>query len=222
MAERTPPRAVLLVAPGCPHCAAVLDGLAQLVKEALVARLEVVNIAADPAEARRLGVRSVPWARIGEFALAGLHTPAELRRWAEQSGTEAGMAHYFDERLREGRRDTVRAMVQDEPARAAALVALLLDPRTGIHARLGVVATLEEMAGSPALAGLVDRLGEAACTGEARIRVDALHVLTLTRSRAALAYVRRCLADADAGVREAAQEAVEVLGPMEEAAGEVR
>jgi hypothetical protein len=198
----------------------VLDALAQLVKQALVARLEVVNIAADPAEARRLGVRSVPWTRIGEFDLPGAHTPTELRRWAEQSGTEAGMARYFDERLREGRRDTVQAMVREEPPRAAALVALLLDPRTGIHTRLGVMATLEELTGSPVLAGLVDRLGEGACAGEPRIRVDALHALTLTRGRAALAYARQCLADADPGVREAAREAVEVLQPMFEAVGE--
>lgn len=211
MADATPPRALVLVAPGCPHCTTVLNGLIELVKQAVLSRLEVVNVAAEPQEARRLGVRSVPWARVGEFELAGLHSLAELRGWAEQSGTEAGLARYFDERLREGRRDAVEAMVREDPARTAALVALLLDPQTGIHARLGVMATLEDLAGGRALAALTDRLGEGACSGEARVRVDALHALTLTRDGLALDYARRCLEDPDPSVREAARETVEAL-----------
>jgi hypothetical protein len=209
------------VAPGCPHCAVVLEGLVGLVKDAALERLEVINIAAAPEEGRRLGVRSVPWTRIGEFDLAGLYSPVELRQWAEASGTEAGMARYFDGLVREGRRDSVEAMVRREPRWIGALLALLADPQTGIHARLGVMATLEELADSGALRDYVDRIGELTARGEARLRIDALHALSLTASPAAAGYARACLGDPDPGVREAAEEALHALvshalGPSED------
>ena len=43
-----PPAALLLLSPSCPHCAAVLEGLAALVKEGVVGRLQVVNVAVHP------------------------------------------------------------------------------------------------------------------------------------------------------------------------------
>lgn len=212
MSEPTPPRALLLIAPGCPHCASVLEALGGLVKEAVLSRLEVVNIAADPEEARRLAVRSVPWTRIGELALPGLRTPGELREWARAGGTEAGLARYFDELLREGRRAEVEAMVRRDPGRLGALAELLVDPETGIHARLGVMATLEELAPEADLRGIVDRLGQAALAGETRIRVDALHALSLTGGAGAARYVEACVEDPDAEVRAAAHEVREALG----------
>ena len=211
MSETAAPQALLLVAPGCPHCSAVLEGLATLVKEGAIARLTVVNIAAEPAEARRLGVRSVPWTRLGDFDLPGVLTLGELRGWAQGSGTEAGMARYVGDLLREGRRPEVEARVRGEPRWLGALVALLADPETGLHVRLGVVATLEELRGSELLAGLADRLGRVACEGEPRIRVDALHALSLTASPDAVPYVRACLEDESADVREAARDALEAL-----------
>ena len=205
------PHALLLVAPGCPHCGAVLEGLVALVKEAVIGRLTVVNIAAEPEEARRLGVRSVPWTRLGDFDLPGLLTPAELKDWAGASGSEAGRARYLSGLLREGRRAEVEARTREDPRWLGALVALLADPETGIHVRLGLMATLEELKGSDRLAGLVDRLGRIACEGEARIRVDALHALSMTAGPGATPYVRACLQDENADVREAAQDALEVL-----------
>lgn len=205
------PEALLLVAPGCPHCGAVLDGLATLVKEAVIGRLTVVNVAAEPEEARRLGARSVPWARVGEVVLTGLRSPAELRSWAESAGTEGALARYFDEVLREGRLPEVRDRVRQDPKGPGALVALLADPATGLHPRLGVAALLEELAAEGQLEGVIERLGRACEEGEPRIQVDALHILGLSRSARAVGYVRARLADDSGEVREAAAEALEGL-----------
>ena len=76
------PEAVLLLSTQCPHCPTVLQGLSELVKQGVISRLEVVNINVRPEIAERHGIRSVPWVKIGDFELEGLHSPAELRRWA--------------------------------------------------------------------------------------------------------------------------------------------
>ncbi len=44
----SPPDALLLIAPGCGHCPAVLEGLTLLLKSGKLGRLEVVNILAHP------------------------------------------------------------------------------------------------------------------------------------------------------------------------------
>lgn len=204
--------ALLLVAPGCPHCAAVLEGLGTLVKEGLLGRLEVVNIGVRPEVAREVGARAAPWLRLGEVTLVGLHSPAELRQWAERSGSEAGLAAYFDELLQGGRRAEVEAAVRATPERIGALVALLVAPETGIHARLGAMAILEGLADSRLLTGAIPRLAEAARGAEGRIRVDALHVLSLAGGPQALAAAEACLSHPSEEVREAAREALALLG----------
>jgi hypothetical protein len=191
----------------------MLEALGALVKEAAIGRLEVVNISVHPEVARELGVRSVPWARVGDFTLAGLRSLTELREWAARAGSEVGLVAYFDEALREGRRAEVEALVRAEPVRAAALAMLLVDPETGIQSRLGAMATLEELRGTGRLAAAVPRLAEATGSPQPRIRVDALHALSLTASPAAAEAIRARLSDPDAEVREAAREALASLAP---------
>ena len=72
------PSALVFIGSGCRHCPIVLDGLARLVKEGRLARLEVINATLEPELAARNKVRSVPWTRIGPFELVGILTPAEL------------------------------------------------------------------------------------------------------------------------------------------------
>ena len=55
--QSIPPQAVLLIGPGCPHCAALLETLSKFVKSGEIARLTVVNVSAMPEQARELGVR---------------------------------------------------------------------------------------------------------------------------------------------------------------------
>ncbi len=206
------PEALLLIAPGCPHCAAVLEGLSTLVKEAVIGRLEVVNIASEPEQAQSLGVRSVPWTRIGPFELEGLHGPQELRRWAEQSGHGEGMAVYFDELLKKGKRDKVERIVRRQPHYLVPLIELLGDKGTGIHTRIGIMAILEDLENTELGASVVDPLAALTSSQDNRIRVDACQALSLTGSAAAIPHLKACLNDPDAEVRETAQEALEELG----------
>ncbi len=209
--DAAPIHALLLVGPGCPHCAGVLEGLGSLIKEAALGRLEVVNIAAEPALARELGVRSVPWMRIGPFELSGLHTPAELRHWVALAAREDGMTHYLADLLATGRRAQVTTRVQQDPTLLPRLVDLLGDPESGLSVRIGVMATLEELQGSGRLTGLADGLAPLTRHGAPRIRADACHALSLTGAPGIRELIRPCLADPDPEVRETAADAIETL-----------
>ncbi len=206
------PEALLLIAPGCPHCPVVLEGLSTLIKEAVIGRLEVVNIAAEPERAQELGVRSVPWTRIGPLEFEGLRSPEELRRWAVQAGSEEGMAAYLNELLSAGRRQKVEDMVRQQPAYLGVLADLLGGQETGINTRIGIMATFEELVETGLNASIVDRLGALTENTDPRVRTDVCDALALTGSVDALPYLQACLTDPHADVREAAQEAVESLG----------
>jgi HEAT repeat protein len=195
----------------CPYCPTVLKGLEALKTDGLIGRLETVVIEEHPERAAELGVRSVPWVRIGPFELTGLRSEQELRRWAEKAGTEAGMAAYLDELLSSGQVDKGLAVVRDGPGALDALLRLLADPDTKLNTRIGISVIMEAMEDSPALQALVDRLGELTRHAEASVRGDACHYLALSGSSVAGDYLRPLLEDPDAGVREIAQEGLQRL-----------
>lgn len=137
--------------------------------------------------------------------------PGELRRWAERSGSLDGMADYFFEMLKHGRRDRVEEMARREPARLHALVRLLERPDTSMAVRLGIGAVLEELQGSGLAEVIIPGLGVLARSGDALTRADACHFLSLIGSSAAIPFLRACLNDEDKEVREIAAESLEEL-----------
>lgn len=205
------PDALLLVTTGCPHCPTVLAGLSELVKAGRIGRLEVVNVSRHPEAAQRLGVRSLPWLRLGPFELDGLRSFTELARWAERAGTEDGMADYFDELLREGRLKQAVDILARDPAQFGALLRLIERPDTELQVRVGVSALMEEYEGTAPLMALVERLGELTRHKDAHIRGDACHFLALTRDPRALAYLRALRNDPEPQVRELAAEGLATL-----------
>ena len=209
--HRPAPEALLLIAPGCIHCGGNLAALTTLVKEGAVGRLEVVNIAEHPQPAAALGVRSVPWTRIGEFVLPGARSEAELRQWAGRAKEPNGLAEYFRELLGDGQLAQVQAMVQTDPGKLQALLPLLGDPQTGINVRVGIGALLEDMQGSEAAASLVPGLAKLRDADDSRTRQDVCHYLELTGAPEALPLLQRCLQDPDPLVREIAAEALEQM-----------
>lgn len=207
-----PPDALLLLATGCPHCGAVLEGLGKLLKEGVIGRLEAINVALQPERARELGVRSVPWTRIGPFELEGEQSPADLRRWAEGAETPQAMADYFYQMLISGRRGRVEDMARQEPRRLEALARLLEDPETSMAVRLGIGAVLEELQGSGVSEVLIPPLAALLRHEDARIRADACHFLSLIGGPEVLPHLRACLDDSDQEVREIATESLEEAG----------
>jgi thiol-disulfide isomerase/thioredoxin len=205
------PDALLLLTSTCPHCPAVLAGLSELVKAGHIGRLEVVNIGARPDVAQQFGVRSVPWFRIGDLEFEGVHTPAELRQWAERAGTSEGLAEYFHEQLKAGALTRVGLRAAQEPQVLDALLRLLGDPDTELTVRIGVSAAIEGLEGSDMLQRAVQPLIELTRHRDAHIRGDAAHLLSLTRHPAARPHLERLLADDIEDVRDIAREGLEHL-----------
>ncbi len=205
------PDALLLLSTHCPHCPAVLAALADLVKQGVIGRLEAVNLEQRPEVGQALGVRSVPWIRIGRIELAGAHGKAELAAWAAKADSEAGLADWFHLLLKEGRLEHARAAIEGDPALLAAVLPIVGNVEASLNVRLGAGVLLEDFAGSPALRALLPRLGELSQHADARVRADATHSLGLTGDAAAKPWLEARLHDDDADVREIATESLQAL-----------
>ena len=207
----TPPDALLFIAPACAYCTNVLQGLSELVKQAHIGKLTVVNVAARPEQAAEYGVRSAPWLRLGPFTLTGGHSPAELRQWAEWASAEEGAVHYVEHLLKQGGYKQAVAFIAEDTQRLKPLLAIIADTAAGIDVRVGASALLEAHANTPALQRLLPQLAKLTRHADHRVRTDACYLLGLTGSARARAYVEACLNDAHEEVREIAGEAMEGL-----------
>ena len=205
------PDALLLISTHCPHCPTVLATLADMVKQGQVGKLEVVNLEVHPEVAQALGVRSVPWLKLGLIELTGLRSPAELRDWAAKANTEVGIADYFHQLLKEGQMARVLAILHAEPIYLVSVLPIVGNVDASLNVRLGAGVLLEEFAHSAALQTLVPRLGELSAHADARVRADASHYLGLSGSTAACGWLEARLHDDDADVREIAAESLAAL-----------
>jgi len=121
----------------------------------------------------------------------------------------AGMADAFHDLLKAGGIVQVLALIEAEPSRLAALLAIVANPEASINVRLGAGVAFEEYAGSTALQALIPALAELSGYADARVRADACHYLGLSRSAAARPWLEARLHDADADVREIASDGLE-------------
>ena len=206
----TPPDALLLLGTHCPHCPSMLQGLANLVKAGILGTLKVVNIEQRGDIARELGVRTVPWVRIGSFELEGLRSEQELADWAVKATTRSGMTEWLNELLSSGKIDKALQAVRSDPAGMDALLQLFADTDTQLNTRIGISAIMEDLKGTAALGALVDQLGELTRHEDVRIRGDACHYLALSGNPKAIDFIKPLLDDTDAGVRDVARESLEL------------
>ena len=205
------PDALLLLSTHCPHCPAVLSALADLLKQGLIGKLEAVNLERHPELGQALGVRSVPWTRIGRIELAGMHSRAELGEWAVKADSEEGMADWFHTLLKQGQLPKVQALIEAEPGLLAAVLPIVGNVEASLNVRLGAGVLFEEFAGSDALRALLPRLGALSQHEDARVRADACHYLGLAGGSAAQPWLQARLADEDADVREIAAESLQAI-----------
>jgi len=208
------PDALLFITPGCPHCPAVLQGLSDLVKQALIGKLTVVNVAAHPELATEYGVRAAPWLRLGPYTLTGAQTPAELRQWVAWSNGEEGVAHYVEHLLKEGGFKQAGIFIAEDTQRLKPLLAIVADPEKSIEVRVGVDALLEAYSNTPALQNLLPQLAELTRHKDHRVRADACNLLGLSGSAAARPRLVSCLKDESKEVREIASESLELLDKL--------
>ncbi len=201
-----PVSCLLLVGPGCPHCASVLTHLSELVKDGDLAKLEIVNVASDPELAQELGVRTVPWFRIGEMIFQGVHDMQELRDAIQRVSGANAMRDHFAEQLSHGQLEDVQAFVLEHPKHFDDLIALLIDPETPTDARIGVAAIFEDIGDNPLTIQAIPALKIAGGDGNPRVRADACHLLGMIPSRESRDILRAHKFDPDETVRQIARE----------------
>lgn len=205
----TAPDAVLLLTPVCPHCPAVLEAMAQLVKRGVIGRLEVINLAQHPAAGERFGgVRSVPWIRIGKLDFHGSHSLAELEHWAGIANHDQGISEYLIVHLKDGQISLIESKLRAHPDWFRLLLAIIPDMDAPMQARIGVGALFETFAGEPLLEATIAPLTLLSRHADHRVRGDACYYLGLSRSPAARAALMQCLQDDSAEVREIARESL--------------
>jgi len=205
------PDALLLISTHCPHCPAMLSALADLVKQGVIGRLEAVNLEQHPETGQALGVRSVPWLRLGRIELAGVHGKAEIAEWAAKADSEEGLADFFHMLLKEGQLPKAQTLIEADPMLLAAVLPIVGNVEASLNVRLGAGVLLEHFAGSDTLRALLPRLGELSQHADARVRADACHYLGLTGDAAAKSWLDARLGDDDADVREIAAESLQAI-----------
>ena len=203
------PDAELLIASGCVHCPAVLNGLADLLKKGLIGRLQVINVGVHADEASRRNARSVPWLRIGPFVLEGSYTPSQLREWAQRAASGEGMAEYFAELLEQQQIEQALQLVRDDPGLLPVLVAMIGDLDTPMGVRIGVGAMFEDLAEHGELGPAVPLLGELTRSSDSQVRADAAYYIGLLGREAGEPWLRPLLTDENHEVREIAAEALQ-------------
>ena len=205
----TTPDALMLMGTRCPYCPSVLKALQALLDSGHIHKLDTFNIEENPELAREIGVRSVPWVRIGSFELEGLRSEKELREWAEKAAEGTGLTNWLDELLSSGKLDKPLDRIKTDPAAMDAMLKLFADPDTQLNTRIGISAIMEELQDTGTLSAIVDRLGELTQHKDARVRGDACHYLSLSGKPEAAAYIKPLLDDEDVNVREIARESLE-------------
>lgn len=205
------PDALLFITSSCPHCPVVLQGLSELVKQAVIGKLTVINVENHPEMAAEYGVRAAPWLRIGPYTLTGAHSASELRLWAERCNSEEGVAHYVEHLLITGGYKEARTFVSEDTQRLKPLLAIVADPEKRIEVRVGVDALLEAYSNAAPLQNLVPQIAALSQHKDHRVRADACNLLGLSGSAAARPFVAACLDDRNQEVREIATESLKLL-----------
>ncbi|MDH5484642.1 MAG: thioredoxin family protein [Gammaproteobacteria bacterium] len=203
------PQAQLFIAPGCPHCPAVLQALTELLKEGDISSLQAINIQLLPEKAEQLNIRSVPWLKLGPFELSGLRSKQELKQWITKLHEPSIMADYFAELITNGELDKVHQSLEDNPEYFPQLLHLIVDQETTLSVRIGVGAVIEDFTGSQLLEQQINQLAQYTLDDDARIRNDACYYLGLSHSPLAEPHIRPLLDDVNTDVIDTARDALD-------------
>ncbi len=189
----------------------MIENLSRLVKEGRLGRLEIVNLETDPDIAAELGIRTVPWFRIGNFLFDGVMPYDELAEWAQLAADNSGQMDYLIYQLEHQQLAEVVRQVREHPSYLIELIPLIGDLEAPMAVRIGIGALIEELEQDPALEQAVPALERLTLSPEPQVRADACHYLGLCGDPVAIPVVRNLLDDDDAEVGEIAAETLAML-----------
>ncbi len=205
------PEVRLLVGTHCAHCQQVLGILANMVKKGEISRLDVINVEQKAEIADELGVRSLPWIKMGRFELTGARNEKELKEWALKANSTEGMLLQLNEWLTTDQLATAEAAVVEDPDYLEAIMQILAEPEAKINVRIGIGVIIESIQGSEILRKYLPSLIKLTTHHSASVRADIAYYLGLTFDSHAKEALKKLLNDENADVREIAADALEEL-----------
>ena len=209
--NKSAPAVLMLMGTHCAFCGPMKKILTELKEEGYIAELQLINIEDNPEYAEQLGVRSVPWLRMGPFELQGVRSKKEMLMWLQRASSVEGMSDYLEEVLSEGKIESANKLIERHPQALNNIIDLMADPEAKINVRLGVGVIIEEMAESDMFKKVIPRLIEYLSDHDARIRGDACHYLSLTKDQTVIPIIEELLSDESEEVREIAQDSLDDL-----------
>jgi len=208
------PSALLLTSSQCPHCHSLEQLLTQRQSSGQLGELDVVNIEKSPEIAQQLGIRSVPWLRLGVLEFDSAPTSDELDDWLNLSG-QAALSAYLGYLLQNGKLQNVLEWIEQDKAGLSDLLPLLVDPEVKLNVRIGIGAVMESFEGHDQLKALYNNLVQFCQHKDPVVRIDACHYLALSHLPQALGVINKMLNDEHEHVREVAAESIELLESIE-------
>lgn len=213
--KNSPPKALMLLSTHCAHCPSVMESLTKLIKKGALSSLELINLEHSPEIAEQLGVKTVPWIRIGWFELEGLHILTELQQYIEMASSDEGAIEYISELLIQGKVANVLSLVDEHHEIMRYLFALLIDGDEKINIKLGIGVVIEEYAARDWFQEYVPLLVDMIMHTDPRVRADVCHYLSLTENREVLPVITALLNDENDDVKEVARDSVEAFAEIE-------
>lgn len=194
---------------GCSHCASLITLMADRLKAGDIAELSLANLSVNPERGSHLDIRSVPTFTINGLQFEGAMSAKDLDGWIEDAKRGRGPGRYFEHLLSSGRRHQVATLLVENTSLFPDLIKLIRADHS-VDIRLGVAATLEDLAERPLIHAATAPLIELADSHDARERADACHLLSLIDSDEARSALNEHRQDPDADVREIV---IDALGP---------
>jgi len=204
--SREPLAALFLIGPDCPHCAAELDVLTGLVKTGELSQLQLINVAVEPKFATDLGVRSVPWLKLGVFELEGAQTAKQIMHWIALANSPTGITDYVEFLLVNGNLTKAIKLMHENTTYIEQLISLAGSTVLDMKVQLGISAVMEEFEGTVTLKNSINKIAELANHLNSQVRTQAAHFLSLTKCKDAIPYLNTLSKDKNSEVREVAEE----------------
>jgi len=206
-----PVEILVLMAEACPHCPAVVRSALALAAMQPLANLAIVDAMIFSDLADRYKVKSTPTTIIDQgLTLVGHVSLDQLAEQVVRTAQGASLTEVLDSMIKSGRAEEAAEVLCRENQPAAILP---IYRAKEFSVRMGALVTMEEaLSLNPrALDPLVDELTSLLSDEEIGLRGDTAELLGKIGNKAAIPALRKALEDPDADVREAVEEALQLL-----------
>lgn len=208
---KSPVDLLILVAPVCPHCPqAVRLGLSLAVRQPLI-RLTVVDALQFGDIASQYKVKSTPTTIVNNgLTLIGTITEQDLVKGIIESAAGSSLTAVIDSMIKSGRAEDAGKLICERDASRAVLPIYLSKE---FSTRMGALVAIEEaLSVNPRILDpIVEDLVALLSQEDVALRGDTAELLGKIGNPSAEPALRKAAADSDPDVREAAEEALELL-----------